>query len=115
MYPLGSLKKIQTFLLLFITLHMTVHTFTLALPLFDPLKAAVSAACTLSTEENDTGESCDDFKPPKHSFIDYASYFSSGTLTLAYLPHEERLSFADPFSTPPKVYFDIFTPPQNLA
>ena len=110
-----SLRKLKTFLLLLITLHVAVHTVIFTSQSPDPLKEQISLACSVIAEEDGAEQNSGDFKPPKHSFIDYTTYFSAGSMTPAYLPHEGRFSFAAPFAIPQKVYLDIFAPPQNLA
>lgn len=115
MHRYCSLRKIKTFLLLLITLHVAMHTVIFSSQLPDPLKEQMSLTCSVIAEEDGAEQNSDDFKPPKHSFIDYTTYFSAGSMTPAYLPHEGRFSFAAPFAIPQKVYLDIFAPPQNLA
>lgn len=109
-----SLRKLKTFLLLLITLHVVVHTVIFTSQSPEPFKEQISLTCSVIAEEDGAEQNSGDFKPPKHSFIDYTSYFA-GSMTPAYLPHEGCFSFADPFTILPKVYLDIFAPPQNLA
>lgn len=110
-----SLRKLKTFLLLLITLHVVVHTVIFTSQSPEPFKEQISLTCSVIAEEDGAEQNSGDFKPPKHSFIDYATYFSAGSMTPVYLPHEGRFSFAAPFVIPQKVYLDIFAPPQNLA
>lgn len=117
MYHHGRYKKATAFLLLLVSLHVAVHSLMLSRQLFEPLQEELttSLTCSMSAGEDETEPGSGDFKPPKHSFIDYASYFCPERLVPIYQPAESRLIFAEPFRAPPQVYQDIFVPPQNFA
>lgn len=104
-------------LLLLITLHVTMHSLVLTRLAFEPLQEeiATSHICSLSTEGDAAEPGPDDFKPPKHSFVDYTTFFCPDRLVPLYQPSESRLVFAEPFRSPPQVYREIFVPPQNRA
>ena len=57
----------------------------------------------------------DDFKPPKHSFINYETFFGNAAVVLIYNPLISDLLFYQTLKTLPEVYPDIFIPPQNIA
>jgi hypothetical protein len=75
-------------------------------------------ACTasLTTAIDGDGEAnLGDFKPPKHSFIDYSTFFAPNNLLPAYTPVVSRLLPREPFITLQKVYLEISVPPDSLA
>ena len=117
MHRHGNLNKTSALLLLLITLHMTVHSLVLTRLAFEPLQEEIATAhiCSLSTEGDTTEPGPDDFKPPKHSFVDYTTFFCPDRLVPIYQPSESRLFIAEPFRAPPQVFREIFVPPQNRA
>jgi len=69
----------------------------------------------LTDIENDIEHGLKDFKPPKHSFINYETFFGNNTLVLPYLPLIANLKYYHSLQTPPEFYPDIFVPPQNIT
>lgn len=117
MHRHGNLNKTSALLLLIITLHVTVHSLVLTRLAFEPLQEeiATSHICSMSAEESDAEPGPEDFKPPKHSFVDYTTFFCPDRLVPIYQPSESRLHVAEPFRAPLHVYREIFVPPQNRA
>lgn len=117
MHRHGNLNKTSALLLLLITLHVTVHSLVLTRLAFEPLQEeiATSHICSVSAGESDAEPGPEDYKPPKHSFVDYTTFFCPDRLMPLYQPSESRLHAAEPFRAPPQVYRDIFVPPQNRA
>lgn len=113
----GNLNKTSALLLLLIMLHVTVHSLVLTRLAFEPLQQELTASqtCTLSADDSDTEPGLEDFKPPKHSFVDYTTFFCPDRLLPIYQPDESRLFVAEPFRPPPVVFREIFVPPQNRA
>jgi hypothetical protein len=111
----GRLKKANALLLLIVTLHVTGYSLMLTGQIFAPLQEQITFCSSTSFEADDSQTGSDDFKPPKHSFIDYTSYFCPDRLVPIYRPSESRLFFSEPFRLPPQVYPEIFVPPQNIA
>ncbi|MBC8017422.1 MAG: hypothetical protein H7X83_02735 [Verrucomicrobia bacterium] len=72
---------------------------------------------TVSLENNESGNKSgeDDFKPPKHSFIDYSIFFSGHYIIPAYNPAVSKLLSHEPFQAVPQVYLEINVPPDSLA
>ncbi|MHB8121174.1 MAG: hypothetical protein ACYDG4_03380 [Desulfuromonadaceae bacterium] len=56
-----------------------------------------------------------DCKPPKHSFIDYSTYFSPKSFIPAYNPIVSAFLPHEPFRAHPQVYLEINVPPDSLA
>lgn len=79
-----------------------------------PLEETLSAVALLSANDEEGG-GCADFKPPKHSFIDYTAICSIHGVFSEYLPSILNLAASEPFQFLPEVYLDIIVPPQNLA
>lgn len=77
--------------------------------------AQTETAALTETVEAAADNALKDFKPPKHSFINYEAFFGNNILVLAYHPLIANLIFYDAFQLPPEVYPDIFVPPQNIA
>lgn len=115
MYLRGRLKKANALLLLIITLHVTGYSLMLTGQIFAPLQEQITFSSSASFEADDSQTGIDDFKPPKHSFIDYTTYFCPDRLVPIYQPSESLLLFSEPFRIPPQVYPEIFVPPQNIA
>ncbi|MBT0652012.1 hypothetical protein [Geomobilimonas luticola] len=75
------------------------------------------AASSASLTDNDSEEQKEmgDFKPPKHSFLDYSNFFASSCLLPAYNPAVSRLLVYEPFASLSTVYMEIVVPPDSLA
>lgn len=105
----------STLLLFVLTLHML--TYSLVLPTFElnSLQDALSeqVVCTSSLATISSGEQPleDDFKPPKHSYIDYSAFLAPNFILNAYNPSVSRLLFYEPFQAPPQVFLEIVVPP----
>ena len=112
MHRARSLRKPLSLLLLFITLNVTVHSLWHPGQVFEHLHQGSESTCSLSTEEE---KQSGDFKPPKHSFIDYTSYLCSGVLLPDYLPLVFDLAFTEPFSWVPQVFLEIHVPPPDFV
>ena len=108
--------KFSALLLLVLTVHIVAHS--LLLPKRELISLQDQTICTasLSTENGgDVKTRLGDFKPPKHSFIDYSTFFAPNSLLPAYNPVVSRLLPYEPFQTLQNVYLDISVPPDNLA
>ena len=102
-------------LLLILTLHVLAHS--LVLPKLEFISLQDQAACTapLTASDSDKQMHTGDFKPPKHSFVDYATFFFLKHLIPAYNPSASMLPVYEPFQTQPQVYLEIIVPPDSLA
>ena len=110
--------RYSALLLLFLTVHVFAHS--LLMPKYNLSSLQNIPACTASlTTDTDTGGDGEtrlgDFKPPKHSFIDYSTFFAPDTVLPAYNPAVSRLRPHEPFKILQKVYLEIHVPPDNLA
>ncbi len=107
--------RFSALLLLALTLHVLAHS--LVLPKLELVSLQGQAVCTaplmtdVSEEQTHTG----DFKPPKHSFVDYATFFSPKQFIPAYNPGASTLPLYEPFLAQPQVYLEIIVPPDSLA
>ena len=103
-------------LLLVLTVHILAHG--LLLPKHELISLQEQTVCTasLTTANDGDGEThLGDFKPPKHSFIDYSTFFAPNNFLPAYNPVVSRLLPHELFQALQKVYLEISVPPDNLA
>ena len=108
--------RFSALLLLVLTVHIFVHS--LLLPKHELTSLQEQTVCTtpLATGIDGHGEThLGDFKPPKHSFIDYSTFFAPNNFLPAYNPVVSRLLPHEPFQALQKVYLDISVPPDSLA
>ena len=107
--------KYSTLLLLMLTLHILMHS--LVLPGFELPESQERGACEASymNEDDDNQAREGDCKPPKHSFIDYSTFFSPKSFLPAYTPSVTAFLPHEPFRVPPLVYLEINVPPDSLA
>lgn len=110
--------RFSALLLLVLTVHVFAHS--LLIPKHNLSSLQKIPACSASlTTDTDTGGDVEtrlgDFKPPKHSFIDYSTFFAPGTVLPAYNPVVSRLLPHEPFKIFENVYLEIHVPPDNLA
>lgn len=100
-------------LLLVLTLHILVQG--LSLPKFELTPLHGQDICTASLVSDDSAEQTHvgDFKPPKHSFIDYATQFSPDYHIPAYNPNIIKFLTNEPFRAIQQVYLEISVPPDN--
>ncbi|RNC67408.1 MAG: hypothetical protein ED859_14745 [Desulfuromonadales bacterium] len=107
--------KFSALLLLALTLHVLAHS--LVLPRFGLTSVQQQAAYSASLADSDSEEQehQGDFKPPKHSFIDYSNFFSANCLLPVYDPEVSRLLSYEPYQALPTVYLEIHVPPDCLA
>ena len=101
--------------MLVVTLLMVTHGYFLPKAELTSIQDDYFTTATLENDEagNNSGE--DDFKPPKHSFIDYSNFFYPNNFLPAYNPAVSRLLSHEPFQTMPQVYLEINVPPDSLA
>jgi len=108
--------RFSALLLLVLTVYIVAHS--LLLPKHELSSLQEQAICTASLATDNGGDletRLGDFKPPKHSFIDYSTFFAPNNLFPAYNPVVSRLLPHEPFQTLQNVYLDISVPPDNLA
>jgi len=108
--------RFSALLLLILTVHIVAHS--LLLPKRDLNSLQEQAVCTASftaATDGDGETHLGDFKPPKHSFIDYSTFFCPNNFIPAYNPAVSRLLSHEPFQAVPQVYLEINVPPDSLA
>ena len=107
--------RFSALLLLILTLHVLAHS--LVLPKLEFISLQGQTVCTAPLTANDSDEQTHtgDFKPPKHSFVDYATFFSPKHFIPAYNPSASRLTAYEPFQAEQQVYLKIIVPPDSLA
>lgn len=108
--------RFSALLLLALTLHVLAHS--LVLPKLELASLQKQAVCTASLTSDNDGDSethLGDFKPPKHTFIDYSTFFAPRHFLPAYNPIVTLLPTYEPFQALPNVYLDINVPPDNIA
>lgn len=110
--------RFSALLLLLLTVHVVAHGLLLPKHASIPLQEQTVCTAFLSTDSDVSGDAetrLGDFKPPKHSFIDYSTFFAPNNLLPAYNPVVSRLLPLEPLQTLPNVYLEINVPPDNLA
>jgi len=108
--------RFSALLLLVLTVHIVAHGLLLPKHAFIPLQEQAVCTDPLATDSGgDVETRLGDFKPPKHSFIDYSTFFAHNKVLPAYNPVVSRLLPHEPFQTFPNVYLEINVPPDNLA
>jgi len=107
--------RFSALLLLTLTLHVLAHS--LVLPKLEFVSLQGQAVCTATLTASDSGEQthAGNFKPPKHSFVDYSTFFSPKHFIPAYNPSTSTLPVYEPFQVQPQVYLEIIVPPDSLA
>lgn len=108
--------RFSALLLLVLTVHIVTQS--LIVPNHDLNSLQEHAVCTAALAVDNGGDAdtgLDDCKPPKHSFIDYSSFFSPNRLLLAYNPEISRLLVHESFQALPAIYLEITVPPDNHA
>lgn|GEM_PF-1453868 len=108
--------RFSALLLLVLTVHVVVHS--LLLPKHEIISLQEHAICTASFATDNGGgveTRLGDFKPPKHSFIDYSTFFAPNNALPAYNPVVSRLLTHEPFQAIQNVYLGVNVPPDNLA
>lgn len=108
--------RFSALLLLVLTVHILAHG--LLLPKHELISLQEQSVCKVSLATAIDGEEekqPDNFKPPKHSFIDYSTFFAPSNFLPAYNPVISRLLPHEPFQILQKVYLDISVPPDKLA
>lgn len=107
--------RFSALLLLALTLHVLVHSLVLPKLEYDSPQGQEVCAAPLMASDSDEQTHSGDFKPPKHSFVDYATFFSPKHFIPAYNPGTSALPVYEPFQLQPQVYLEIFVPPDSLA
>jgi len=107
--------KLSALLLLVLTVHIVVHSLLLPKHQLSSLQEQVICTSLATDSGGDVETRLGDFKPPKHSFIDYSIFFAPNNLLPAYNPVVSRLLPHEPLQTLPNVYLEINVPPDNLA
>ena len=108
--------RFSALLLLVLTVHVVAHS--LLLPkheLISLQKQTVSTASLTTDNESDEEARMGDFKPPKHSFIDYSTFFAPNIFLPIYSPVVSRLLPHEPVRALQKVYLEISVPPDSHA
>lgn len=108
--------RFSALLLLVLTVHIVAQS--LLVPNHELNSLQEQAICTASLAVDNNGDAetgPGDCKPPKHSFIDYSSFFSPNRLLLAYNPEMSRLLVHESFQALPAIYLEITVPPDNHA
>lgn len=103
--------RISALLLLLLTLHTLACS--VVLPKFEAVsfQEQISCSASISAYDGDERTSEGDCKPPKHSFIDYASYLTPSHLLPAYRPAVSKLLTHEPLQSSPQVFLEIVVPP----
>ena len=107
--------RYSALLLPVLTLHILLHSFVL--PKFVSTTFQERGACEVSSmdDDGDNQARVGDCKPPKHSFIDYSTFFLPKSFLPAYAPSVFAFMPHEPFRVHRLVYLEINVPPDNLV
>ncbi len=108
-------NRFSAFLLLTLTLHVLAHSLVLPKLEFNSLQGQAVCSALLTADDSDKQTHMGDFKPPKHSFVDYSTFFSPKHFIPAYNPSASTLPVYEPFQAQPQVYLEIIVPPDSLV
>lgn len=113
MKHIRSTNRFSAFLLFLLTLH--VFAYNVALPKQELSLRLEQILCTASFMEDDSTEEAHlgEFKPPKHSFIDYSTFFPPKYLIPAFNPIVTRLFTYELFQRQAQVFLEIHVPPDS--
>ena len=115
MHRIRTTTIFSSLLLFVLALHTMTHTLVKPqLELNSFLYSISGEACcsaSLALDEGYKQDGAGDFKPPKHSFIDYSTFLSSDSPLHFYNPAISTLSAYEPFQAPPEVFLEIVVPP----
>ena len=101
--------------MIFVTLSVTMNNYAQMKPFIQPLHDTTSCQVFFAADNEDTQARLQDFKPPKHSFINYETLFNNDLVMPAYLPQIAGLMSFPAFRAPTEVFLDILIPPGNLS
>jgi len=106
-------NRFLALLLLVLTLHMPAHG--LLLPGFglDPFQCQDLGTFSLWSDDRIEQTHVGDFKPPKHSFIDYTTMLFPVHDILTHFPGATKTLACLPFLACTQVYPEIHVPPDN--
>jgi hypothetical protein len=108
--------RFSALLLLVLTVYIVAHGLLLPKHYLISLQEQAVCSVSLDTDSGGDAETClGDFKPPKHSFIDYSTFFAPNNILPAYNPVVSRLLPHEPFQAIQNVYLDICVPPDIIA
>jgi len=108
--------RFTALLLLVLTVHVVAHSFLLPNHELTVLQKQTVSTASLTTDNGGEGDArLGDFKPPKHSFIDYSTFFAPKSFLPIYNPVVSRLLPHEPFRALQKVYLEINVPPDSLT
>ena len=107
-------------LLCMLSLHILSHSLILPGYLFNHFQTAMSEQVngTDSLTSDDSYASSElssdgDWKPPKHSFIDYSTFLSPNILLHSYVPFLSSLLAYERHQAQPLVFLEIVVPPDH--
>lgn len=114
-----TIRPIYAVLLLCI---LSLHTLSNSLILpgyeFHGFQAAMSEQVngtdSLTADDSYELSSDGDWKPPKHSFIDYSTFLSPTLAYHRYVPHFSKLLAYQRYQAQPQVFLDIVVPPDHV-
>ena len=115
MKRIRPIVRFSAVLLLVLTLHLLAYGFVLPKFELSSLQMHVDSSASLISADAEEHARVRDFKPPKHSFIDYSTFFSPKKLSLSYNPYVSQLPVYEQLQALPQVYLEINVPPDSLS
>jgi hypothetical protein len=115
MAVIRTFKRITAFIMLLLTLHVIADGVMTAKDSLEPLKERARQVATLTSDDDSDEPGLDDFKPPKHTFIDYSTYFLPHWTAPIFHPRMASLTAIDHLRLTHQFYPDVPVPPDNRA
>ena len=102
-------------LLCVLSLHIVSHSLILPGYEFNHFQTTMSEQVngTDSLTSDDSYSLSGDWKPPKHSFIDYSTFLSPNILLHSYVPFLSSLLAYERYQAQPLVFLEIVVPPDH--
>ena len=105
-------RKIVALVMLVLTLNVMIIGFAPGGVSVNSFMAGISQTLGFEGTAGDAAlDDMADFKPPKHSFIDYTSFFGGIVAVPAYQPVIAFMSMVSDFQFLPTIYTEIPVPP----
>jgi hypothetical protein len=115
MRKLFFIKKILALVMTMVILTVSASNYAFKEQITEQLQEITTHHDSFTSDDEDAQCGFKDFKPPKHSFTNYDTFFTGGASLLNYSPEISFRTFYSPLRTPPEFYPEIVVPPQNLA
>lgn len=110
-----TFTRFSALLMLVVTINVVVNSVVPTMSTLVVLQKQIVSMTSLDAIDYDFSTGSGACKPPKHSYIDYTTFFSPKSFLPSYSPDVSKLLAYEPFLAKSQVYFEIFVPPDNQA